>query len=103
MMALQLITFLWFVVCYKSNGLLSIQTGYVGDGTPDSVPHAGIVSFPTPFSTIPLVFLTPHEPDSDGATSCRVVIVTTTDFSYECFTGPVDYPTNGLMWMAIEQ
>jgi hypothetical protein len=79
------------------------QKGYVGDGTTNSVPYTGTVDFPIPFSNVPLIFLTPHEPDGNGATSCRASTITTSGFTYVCFSGDNGYSTDGLMWLAMEK
>lgn len=91
----------WFAVepgVQTLNGKL-VQAGIASTGNTSAV----TVSFPTPFSQTPVVIVTVDESGSNsGATTCRVISVSSTSFTTNCYVGGTLTATDAVDWVALE-
>jgi hypothetical protein len=78
-----------------------MEAGVQGDCSVDNgVSSAGTITFSTPFSSPPLVFLQPRVA-SIGCTSARIRSVTTNAFEYRAWVGDVSADCSCIYWLAI--
>lgn len=78
-----------------------IQFGSIGNGTSGSTGTSGSVTFPTAFSSTPLVFLQVQELDDNGSTSARITAISTTGFSWNAWQGANSSAADRITWIAI--
>ena len=78
-----------------------IQVGQIGDGSNNSAGYSGTVTFSTPFSSPPMVFLQNCEFNNAGTTSARIIALSATSFTWNSFMGATLYSADQIFWMAI--
>lgn len=79
-----------------------MEVGLAGTCAPNSIgPGPTKVNFKAAFPTAPFVFTQPVEPDQNGCTSMRVQSVTTTDFTFQSWTGSTAAPCDCLYYFAV--
>lgn len=81
-----------------------VVTGTIGTcSIPNSAGSGSIISFGTSFSTPPIVFAMPEEPDVSGCTSVRIRSRSTTAFEFQSWTGAALTACDCIHWIAIGQ
>lgn len=81
-----------------------VVTGTIGTcSVPNSAGSGSVVPFGTSFSTPPIVFAMPEEPDVSGCTSVRIRSRSTTAFEFQSWTGSTLTPCDCIHWIAIGQ
>lgn len=82
--------------------LRKVVSGTYGScSTPNSAGSTGVVPFGTTFSTAPLVFTQPEEPDGTGCTSVRIKSRSTSAFEFQAWVGGAVSPCDCIHWVAI--
>ncbi|MBA7511563.1 hypothetical protein ES705_03559 [subsurface metagenome] len=79
-----------------------VQAGYIGTGEPGSAGSVGTVTFPTPFSTVPLIFLTAQDQNDSGANIARVITRSITNFTWSSWAGGSRSAADRIFWIAVE-
>ncbi|MBL8938415.1 MAG: hypothetical protein JNM69_27865 [Archangium sp.] len=84
--------------------LRKVVTGTIGTcSIPNSAGPGSLVPFGTSFSTPPIVFAMPEEPDASGCTSVRIRSRSTTAFEFQSWTGSTSTACDCIHWIAIGQ
>lgn len=80
-----------------------MQMGTIGDcSVAASVNHTGSISFPSPFSSVPIVFLSEDESvDNFGCFTSRITERTKTGFSWTTFNAATVDSCDCIHWLAI--
>ncbi|MER2560335.1 MAG: hypothetical protein ABTQ32_06445 [Myxococcaceae bacterium] len=81
-----------------------VVTGTFGTcSVPNSAGSHSVASFGTTFTSVPIVFAMPEEPDGSGCTSVRIRSRSTTAFEFQSWTGGNPAPCDCIHWIAIGQ
>lgn len=81
-----------------------VVTGTIGNcAVANSAGSGSIVQYGTTFTTTPIVFATPEEPDASGCTSVRIRSRTTSAFEFQAWTGGTPTACDCIHWIAIGQ